>query len=307
MADQTAKPEETALPAPVTADVPVEAPVAEGAVAEVAPVVEAPVPAEKPAVAAAPKPARKPTTEKAPAKAPVAAPVVAAPAPAAKVKKAKAVSPKPKPAKAEPVAKATVAKPKAQAVRAVAASPASKTKSKTVSSPKLIPTRTQGAAQSKLEKPALKIKEPIMAKTTPTDFIASFQSAFGEFQTKAATAYEKSTAALTEANDFAKGNVEAVVESGKILASGLQELGTSFVSESRSAFDTITTEVKELASVKTPAEFFSLQGNLARKNFDNAVAQASKNTEALLKLANEVFSPLSSRVSLAVEKVSKAA
>jgi hypothetical protein len=36
---------------------------------------------------------------------------------------------------------------------------------------------------------------------------------------------------------FAKGNVEAVVESGKILAEGLQDMGTNLVAEGRSAFE----------------------------------------------------------------------
>jgi phasin family protein len=146
-----------------------------------------------------------------------------------------------------------------------------------------------------------------MAKTTPTDFIASFQNVFGDLQSKATAAYEKSTSTLGEVNEFTKGNVEAVVESGKILASGLQDLGATMVADSRSAFETLTAEVKDLAAVKTPAEFFSLQGALARKNFDTAVAQASKSTEAFLKLANEVMTPISGRVTLAVEKVSKAA
>jgi len=299
MADEAEKPTETVPPAPVMADVPVEAPVAEGAVAQPAPVIEAVVPAEEPAPVAPPKAKRKP---------PVAA-VKAEPAPA--------VSPAPVTARSEPVAGATAAKPEpipakarvakpraAKPVRIPAASPAKQTR-KSVSKPKtVIPTRTRAAA-----KPAIaQIKEPFnMAKTTPTDFLASFQTAFGEFQTKAAAAYEKSTTALGEANDFAKGNVEAVVESGKILASGLQDLGTSFVADSRSAFDTMTAEVKELAAVKTPAEFFSLQGTLARKNFDSAVSQVSKSTEAMLKLANEVLTPLSGRVTLAVEKVSKVA
>ena len=41
--------------------------------------------------------------------------------------------------------------------------------------------------------------------------------------------------------------------------------------------------------------------------FDAAVAASSKNSEAMLKLANEAFQPISTRVSLAVEKIKKAA
>lgn len=151
------------------------------------------------------------------------------------------------------------------------------------------------------------LKDKIMAKTATTDFTAAVSTAFSDLKDKAKSAYEKSTSAAGEATEFAKGNVEAIVESGKILASGLQGLGTTAVAEGRTAFDTLTAEVKELASVKTPTEFLQLQSTLARKNFDTMVAQASKSTEAMLKLANDVMAPLSTRVSLAVEKAGKIA
>ena len=148
------------------------------------------------------------------------------------------------------------------------------------------------------------LKDTIMA--TPFDF-TKFQTAFTDIQGKAKAALEKSTAALGEANEFAKGNVEALVESGKILSSGLQELGSTAVAETRGAFDAMTADAKELAAAKSPTEFFQLQSAIARKQFDGAVAQMSKSTEAFLKLANDTFAPLSGRVTLAVEKVSKAA
>lgn len=139
------------------------------------------------------------------------------------------------------------------------------------------------------------------------DFVAPFKTAFADIQDKAKEAYEKGTASITEANDFAKGNVEALVESGKILASGLQELSAATLTDSKTAFETLTTEIKSLASAKSPTEFFQLQSALLRKHFDTAVAQTSKSTEAMLKLANDSMAPISNRVTLAVEKVSKVA
>jgi len=97
------------------------------------------------------------------------------------------------------------------------------------------------------------------------------------------------------------------VESGKILASGTQALGKEYVAETKTAFDTMTADLKNLAAIKSPTELFQLQGKLARRNFDHAVAFSSKSSESLLKLANEVFAPISNRVSLAVDKISKAA
>ena len=71
--------------------------------------------------------------------------------------------------------------------------------------------------------------------------------------------------------------------------------------------DPITADVKEMVGIKSPAELLQLQGKLLRRNFDVAVAFGSKNSEAMLKLANDAFAPLSTRVSQAAEKISKAA
>ena len=131
---------------------------------------------------------------------------------------------------------------------------------------------------------------------------SGFQDVIAEAQDKAKEAFEKSSTMFSEAGEFARGNAEAIVESSKLLASGLQDLGSSFAAEGRSAFETMTADLKELAAAKTPADFLKIQSELIRKSFDGAVAYGSKNSEAVLKLATDAFAPISGRVSLAVEK-----
>lgn len=145
-------------------------------------------------------------------------------------------------------------------------------------------------------------KEPsIMTKSN--EITEKFTAAVKDAQEKAKAAFEKSQASFGEMGEFTKGNVEAVVESSKILATGLQEMTKGYVSESKSAFETLTAELKALTTVKTPTEFLEKQTALFKKQFDVAVATSSKNSEAVLKLANEAFQPISNRVSLAVEKI----
>ena len=139
-----------------------------------------------------------------------------------------------------------------------------------------------------------------------SNYANGIKDVMAEAQEKAKEALAKSNSLFGEANEFARGNVEAVVESGKILAAGLQDMGTTMVAESRSVFESMTSDLKELAAAKTPADFLKLQSEMLRKNFDSAVSYSSKNSEAMLKLANEVFAPISGRVTLAVEKVRKA-
>ena len=151
------------------------------------------------------------------------------------------------------------------------------------------------------------LKDKIMATAKTADFTKPVNEAIGEIQTRAKVAYEKSTEALTEATEFAKGNVEAIVESGKILAAGAQDLGKTYVEEAKSAYETLTGDLKEIAAIKSPTDLFQLQGKIMRRNFDALVATSSKNGEAVLKLANDTFAPLTGRVNLAAEKLAKVA
>lgn len=146
-----------------------------------------------------------------------------------------------------------------------------------------------------------------MATAKNTDFTKPFVDVVADAQTKAKSAFDKSAQLAAEATEFAKGNVEALVESGKIYAAGVQDLGKTYAEEAKSAYETLTADLKELAAVKSPAELFQLQAKLVRRNFDAWVAYGSKNTDAAIKLAGETLAPISSRVSLAAEKLGKAA
>ena len=143
--------------------------------------------------------------------------------------------------------------------------------------------------------------------TTTTVYTEKLTAAMKDAQDKAKAALEKSQASLGEMSTFAKGNVEALVESTKILATGLQDLTKGYVSESQAAVTAMTTELKDLAAVKTPAELMEKQTALIKKQFDAAMAASSKTSEAMLKLATEAFQPISNRVSLAIEKIKEAA
>ena len=206
--------------------------------------------------------------------------------------------PAPKPAAAKPAAvkKAAVKKVAAKKVAAKLA-PAKKV---------VKPAAAKLAAKTS---PIIKLKDTIMTKTKTTteDYTAKIKDVVATAQDRAKAAFEKTSGYASEYGEFTKGNLEAVVESGKILAAGLQDMGKTYVAEGKSAVETITADVKTFAGVKTPADFFKLQGELMRRNFDAAVASTSKHSEAVVKLAGDAFAPISTRVSLAVEKVKQAA
>ena len=241
----------------------------------------------------------KPAADKSAADKPVAEKAKASVAKTAKAKPTAAAPAKRKYVRKAPLAtKATPAKPVAAKVKAVAA------KAKPVA--KAMPAKLDTTSTNLISK----LKDSKMATTTKKtaeDLSVKMQDTMKDVQARAKTAFEKSQAMFGDAGEFTKGNVEAMVESGKILASGVQAMGKTYIAEVKSTIETVQADAKELRTVKSPADFVKMQSTLMRKYFDNVVAYNSKNAEAALKLANEAFQPISSRVSLAVEKVKQAA
>jgi phasin family protein len=154
---------------------------------------------------------------------------------------------------------------------------------------------------------APEVKESWTMENTIENGAAKAQALFAEWNDRTKAAVEKSTKLVEEANDFAKGNVEALVESGRIAAKGFETLGQDAADYSRRSFESATAALKSLSSVKSPADFFRLQSDYFRGAFDSYVAEASKNTEAMIKLASDAAQPLSNRVAVAAEKVKTAA
>jgi hypothetical protein len=268
----------SALAFPAKPDRVREAPVAKAAKAAV----DAPAPASAPKVAL---PAEleadlvKPALKRSPATAPKA--VRAKPAPTAK----------PAPAIKKATSKAAATK------KAAAPKPVKLAKPKITTAPvKSVPAKI-----------ITRLKETPMATKKTTDFTKDIKSFVADAQTKAKIALGKGNAVLGEASEFTKGNVEAVVTSGKILAAGFQDMGKSYVAEGKAAVETVTADVKALAAVKSPTDFVQLQSTILRRNVDQAIALSSKNTEAMLKLVSDAFAPISARASLAVQKIKQAA
>jgi phasin family protein len=151
------------------------------------------------------------------------------------------------------------------------------------------------------------IKETITMSNTVENNTAKAQALFADLNNRSKAAVEKSTKLVEEAGDFAKGNLEAVVESSRIAAKGFESLGQDAAEYGRKSFESATSALKTLAAVKSPTEFFKLQSDFVRGAFDAYVAEASKNTEAMLKLAGDAAQPLSNRFAVAAEKVKTAA
>jgi phasin family protein len=255
---------------------------------ETTPVAKIDAAAEKAYAEASAKAVEAPKVEKAPAKAVVKAPVVT-----------KAAAPK------KPVAKKPAAKK--VAVKKPAATKVAAKKVAATKKPALVKKAAAKTATAPTNNPIIKLKDTIMATAKNTDITATAKDMFADVQTRAKTAYAKTSELTADAGEFTKANVEAVVESGKIFFAGAQEIVKGDIETGKTVIETVTEDAKKIAAIKSPTELMQLQGEIVRRNFDALVSFGSKRTEAWVKLTNDAFAPISNRVSVAAEKLSKAA
>jgi phasin family protein len=174
--------------------------------------------------------------------------------------------------------------------------------------------KTVRAVKAKAKPQVASVKKIERIKTMTYDF----NQLFAGFQIPGADKYQqfvaeagersqqlaaKSQKAAEELSDLAKANVEAIVEAGKIAAGGVKSLGQDVIASGREGIEQASDAVKTLAEAKSPAEFFQIQSELARASFDRMVAETSKLTERVVKLAGEAAEPLQTRASLNAERI----
>ncbi len=194
------------------------------------------------------------------------------------------------------VAKAVVA-PKAEAA------PKAAPKLKTVRA-----AAQTAEAKTIFSKPIVKLPEGLTEMTDTVKNVAAeatekATAAFKDVSGRAKDMMSKGGEMTKDVMEFNKANVEAIVASGKIAAKGAQAAAQNAVELGKKNWETTTAHAKAVAGVRAPADFFQMQTEFARKQFDMAVAEMSKNTEFTLKLAGEVVSPIQNRYAVIVDQV----
>jgi phasin family protein len=217
----------------------------------------------------------------------------AKPAPAA-AKQAKAETTPP--ARKAAAARAKIVKktqPKAASIVKKKTRPAKAAAVKTIRKPVRagLPTQTQGAN--------------IMTKQTEAGVFAAdqFKNVFGDVNERAKDAMERSAKIVEELADLTRGNVEALVASSKVAAKGVETLSQDAAEYSRKSFEEASATLKSFAEVKSATDFFKLQSDFARSAFDAAVAESARVSEAFIKIAGDVAEPITSRYTVAAERV----
>jgi len=131
---------------------------------------------------------------------------------------------------------------------------------------------------------------------------APFQSMFSNVGERGQDFVKKSQKVTEELADLTRANVEAIVEAGRVATEGARSIGQDVVATSREGVEQAADAIRSLAEAKSPTEYLQLQSDFARASFDRAVAETSKLTESLVKLAGEAFQPISNRATANAER-----
>jgi len=134
---------------------------------------------------------------------------------------------------------------------------------------------------------------------------APLQNFFAQAGERSQDAVKRSQKAAEELADLSRANVEALVDAGKIAVEGARTVAQDVVETSREGVEQAADAVRALAEAKSPTDFIQLQGDFARAQFDRFVAESSRLTETMVKLAGEALQPLSTRATLNAERINQ--
>ena len=108
-----------------------------------------------------------------------------------------------------------------------------------------------------------------------------------------------------ELTALTKGNVDAFVQSGTVVAKGAEEAGKQVAAFTQSSLEKGVSNAKSMLAVKTIQELVELQKAYTKASLDAFVSESTKLQELTVKVANEALAPLSARVNATVEVLSK--
>lgn len=120
---------------------------------------------------------------------------------------------------------------------------------------------------------------------------------------------EKASAQILKSYDeiatLAKDNVDALVQSGTIVAKGAEEAGKQVAAFGQASVEKNVATGKALFAVKTLNELVELQNAYVKQSMDALLAEGVKLQELSVKIANEALAPINAQVNATVEKLSK--
>lgn len=154
------------------------------------------------------------------------------------------------------------------------------------------------------------VNEAAAATTSKTQKIASdgatqAQTTVEKNMDQANKAAEGLFKAGEQAAEFSRGNAEAMAKATQVYFAGVQDLSKQTMALFQGLSEHAVESAKALSTVKSLKEATEIQTNYTRAAMERTMSETAKLQEASLKLFEASFAPLSARMSIAVETMSK--
>ncbi|TCH98523.1 phasin family protein [Roseococcus sp. SYP-B2431] len=143
------------------------------------------------------------------------------------------------------------------------------------------------------------------AKQMATDGVAQARVAVEKTMETANKTAGDLMKASEEAVEFGRGNFEAVSKATQVYVTGMQDLSRQTVTMFQAYSEQAIEAAKTLTSLKSLKEAADFQASFAKTAFERAMADATRLQEASLKLAEAAVEPISARMTVAMEKMTK--
>jgi phasin family protein len=136
-----------------------------------------------------------------------------------------------------------------------------------------------------------------------TQAAEQFRTVAAQTTEQSKAAMEKSARIVEEMADLGRGNIEAMVASSKTAAKYVETLTQGAADYNRRSFEQASATLRSFAEVKSPTDMFRLQSDFARSAFDQMVAESARVSETMVKMTGDVVEPITSRYSVAAERL----
>lgn len=174
-----------------------------------------------------------------------------------------------------------------------------------------VPKPRPGAAMAEPAKKTGSGSSPVAPLTEPPGKGTSIMNtnSFENVGTAAREQIEKASQtaykSYEEMTKLQKDNWDAIVASSQIWAKGAEVVGKAWMTLAQDTLENAATTAKALVGVKSLREAVDLQTDFAKGNFDKLVAEGTKMSETVVKVANDAMEPITARVNVTVEKMFK--
>ncbi len=147
---------------------------------------------------------------------------------------------------------------------------------------------------------ATKAFEDVVAQTKQNleGYVKTQQEQFEKASSQLLKSYEELTT-------LSKGNVDAFVASGTVVAKGAEIAGKQVAAFTQASLEKNVAAGKAVLAVKSIRELIDLQNSYFKSTLDALVAEGTKLQELSVQVTNDALAPISARVNATVQKLTK--